>query len=237
MKPKKNPKKPVSKKVQSLLDSLRRRRGERDLAKRILIVCEDNKSAPAYFAAMKVHLGLSATSLRVVGSGGDTQPIQVVDRAIELKRSSARTSSGTVPFDEVWCAIDGDYGTKIANARSRANANGVRIAVTTKCFEHWIVLHFAEYEKPSPDCDHVVRQLRRDFIPNYEKGRCDFASILSQVHDAARRAKKGRAGGIARNELPENQNPCSELYLLVESIVRSQTNEVPEAPPTRKKNR
>ena len=37
---------PVSKKTLALLDQLQRKRGTRDLKKRILIVCEDGKSAP-----------------------------------------------------------------------------------------------------------------------------------------------------------------------------------------------
>ena len=48
----KKPKKPVSKKVLSLNEQLQRRRGVRYLAKRFLIVCEDEKSAPNYFEAL-----------------------------------------------------------------------------------------------------------------------------------------------------------------------------------------
>ena len=43
------PKKPLSKKVMALNEQLQRRRGVRDLAKRFLIVCEDDKSAPNYY--------------------------------------------------------------------------------------------------------------------------------------------------------------------------------------------
>ena len=42
------PEKPLSKATGALLAQLRRRRGERDLEKRFLIVCEDDKSAPNY---------------------------------------------------------------------------------------------------------------------------------------------------------------------------------------------
>ncbi len=45
----KKPEKPISKKVQALLADLQRRRGVRDLEKRFLIVCEDDKSAPNYY--------------------------------------------------------------------------------------------------------------------------------------------------------------------------------------------
>ena len=91
----------------------------RQLAKRFLIVCEDNKSAPNYFNALKEHFNLSATSVEVAGSGGHTQPVQVVRRAVDLKTSAEDPDSGTEPFEQVWCVIDGDYGNKIDNAKTR----------------------------------------------------------------------------------------------------------------------
>ena len=68
---------------------LQRRRGVRDLEKRFLIVCEDDKSAPNYFYALRKHFNLSAASIRIAGSGGNTQPIQVVEEAISLKTKAA----------------------------------------------------------------------------------------------------------------------------------------------------
>ena len=45
--------------------------------------------------------------------------------------------------------IDGDYGSKIHNARARANKNGVELAISTMCFEYWVLLHFEETGKPT----------------------------------------------------------------------------------------
>ena len=118
-----------------MLDRLKRLSGVRDLQKRFLIVCEDGKSAPNYFEALKKHLDLSATSIQVAGSAGHTQPIQVVARAVELMDQAADAESGTEPFDEVWCVIDGDYGSKINNARAKGESEGVGLAISTKCFE------------------------------------------------------------------------------------------------------
>ena len=59
----KKPKKPISKKTQSLLKDLQRKRGVRELAKRFLIVCEDDKSAPNYFQALKKHWNRSRDRL------------------------------------------------------------------------------------------------------------------------------------------------------------------------------
>jgi len=174
------------------------------LEKRFLIVCEDGKSSPNYFRALQKYLKLSATSIEVAGSNGRSQPIQVVSRALELKKEAAKPTSGTVPFDQVWCVIDGDYGAKIANARARAKANQVRLAVTTKCFEYWVLLHFEANDKSTPDCNGIVRSLKSKHLPEYEKGTCDFKDIVHRVVEACQRAENVRKPGITRDELPEN---------------------------------
>jgi len=213
-------KKPLSKETQLLLDQLKRRRGERELPKRFLIVCEDEKSAVNYFNALIKHFGISATSVKVADSGGNTQPIQVVEKAIELKSTVSDPNSSTVPFDHVWCVIDGDYGNKIHNARAKANSNEVKLAISTMCFEYWVLLHFEETGKPTIDCDRLVSILRRSHIKKYEKGKCDFKDIVKSVHNACKRAERLRKPGIDRGELPENQNPCSEVYKLIHEILK-----------------
>ena len=198
----KKPGRPVSKKVLALNEQLRRRRGERDLEKRYLIVCEDDRSARNYFEALKKYFNLSATSVQVVGSGGRSQPIQVVNEAITRKTNAAKPESGTEPFDEVWCAIDGDFGDKISNARAKATANGVKLAISTMCFEYWVLLHFVENDTAAPNCDAVVSQLKRRSLPEYDKGKCDFREVVPLVRDACQRSEKLRKPGIDRGELP-----------------------------------
>lgn len=210
-------KKPLSKATKALLESLQRKSGIRDLAKRFLIVCEDDKSAPHYFEALKKHLKLSATSVKVSGSGGHTQPEQVVDTAISL-RDMANASESTVPFEEVWCVIDGDYGKKILSARTKATASNIKLAVSTMCFEYWILLHFEQNDKSTLDCDGLVSGLREKHIPDYDKGSCDFSEIVCNFQDASDRAEELRKTRRSLGELPEDQNPCSEVYLLVKAI-------------------
>lgn len=212
-------KKPVSGKVQSLLDSLKRRSGVRELNQRFLIVCEDDKSAPRYFEALKRWHKLDAAKVEVVGSSGWTQPVQVVDRAIKLKhRSLNEDESGTEPFNEVWCCIDGDYDSKICNARSKAKTQGIQLAVTNKCFEFWILLHFEESARIANDCDEHYRDVKRH-VPSYSKGGFDFSTIVPHARTASKRAKKSRR----TDELPESQNPCSDLYLLIDQLLPEST--------------
>jgi hypothetical protein len=210
-------KKPTSPKVIALQEQLRRRSGVRPLQERFLIVCEDGKSAPNYFKALKICENLSATSIEVFGSDGNTQPIQVVKAAIERKRAADSKDSGTVPFDQVWCVIDGDYGTKINNARHSAKAHQIKLAVSTPCFEYWVLLHFQDYDSAAEDCDSIIRVLKRKQLPKYQRGDCDFSKIAPQARTASERAERLRR----KSEFPdpENQNPCSEIYLLIKAIL------------------
>ncbi len=229
---KRNPgKKPISKATTSIIEQQKRKQGVRDLKKRFLIVCEDAKSAPNYFLALRRHFKLSATSVRVVGSDGNSQPIQVVNRAIQIKNQVEKANkpkkqqdaeSYIIKYDEVWCVIDGDYGNKITNARASAKANQVQLAVSTMCFEYWILLHFEENDTSTSNCDAIVSSLKaKKYIPKYAKGTCDFHDVVPHVHAACKRAKKLRRPA----ENPEEQNPCSEVYKLINAILPSAPSE------------
>ncbi|MHB1560820.1 MAG: RloB family protein [Isosphaeraceae bacterium] len=215
------PKKPISNATQALLASLQRRKGVKELEKRFLIVCEDTKSAIAYFKALKKHLKLTATSVIVAHSDNRTQPIQVVEEAFARKKEAASRRSGTEPFDHVWCVIDGDYGDKIPPARAKAKARRIELAISTMCFEYWVLLHFEKCDQSTINCDGVVDNLRSRHLPNYEKGNCDFRQIVKAVEIACKRAETLRKPGIERGELPEAQNPCSELYRLINLILET----------------
>lgn len=214
-------KKPISKKTASLLDQLARSQGRRDLNKRFLVVCEDVVSAPAYFKALKGFKKWTATFVKEVGSDGHTQPRQVVERAIELCERAKRPDAGTEPFGEIWCVLDGDYGSKIAEARSLASTHGIELAITTQCFEYWLLLHFVQSAKPVIKCSEHIAQLKESHVPDYDKGKCDYLQFVTNVDQACKWAEELRRPGIARGDLPENQNPCSEIYKLVQAIESS----------------
>lgn len=203
-----------STKYKALVDDIQRKRGVRDTKKRTLIVCEDNKSAPNYFYALKKHENLSATSVTIVGSGGNTQPIQVVNKAIHMRDQAARPDSETEEFESVWCVIDGDFETAIPNARARAIANGVHIAVSTACFEYWILLHFVDDAKPRSSSE-LVKELKTSHCKSYDKGKTNFSGIVEHARTASDRAKNHRQKSVR----PENQNPCSDLYMLIQELI------------------
>ncbi len=212
-----SPKKPLSKKVQNLIAELTRKSGTRDLPKRFLIVCEDGKSSVNYFNALRKHLGLSAASVMVAPSdNGRTQPIQVVDRAIQIQKQASREPDPSRHFAHAWCVIDGDFGhDKIQRARGRANANAIELAISTPCFEYWVVLHFEEFSRTNLNCDGMEQRVKKR-LPSYEKGKTDFRKVVPMYGDACRRAKQQRQHQA--NVLPERQDPCSESNRLIDAL-------------------
>jgi len=194
----------------------RDRKSTREISKRILIVCEDQKSSPNYFRALVKEYRLSAAQVEVV-SADRSSPLSVVTEA-KARQDSARQSEGTLEFDEVWCVIDGDYGKQIPPARTIAANAQINLAVSTQCFEFWLLLHFADKAAGHPSCEGHIRDLKK-FVNDYQKGSFNFSEIVKNVGVAAKRAKMKRdAGKASGNTLPEDDNPCSDVYSLIESL-------------------
>jgi hypothetical protein len=165
------------------------------------------------------HFQLTAASIEVAHSSKRTQPAQVVRRAIELKENAAAANRDTLPFEHVWCVIDGDHGpAKIQTARQKATSSDIELAISTMCFEYWVLLHFEQSAAPAFHCDGVIKSLSKH-LPNYHKGNCQFHEIVKEVRVAAARAKKLREQQIRSCPRPELHNPCSEIYKLIDAIL------------------
>jgi len=208
----------TSPKYAHIVESLQRKRGIRDANERILVVCEDGASAVTYFNLLRIHLRLTATSVAVEGPNGGTQPEAIVKKAKKLMREAAK-SEGTDAFDQIWCVVDGDYGNRVATARANARAAGVKLAVTTPCFEYWVLLHLEDFRTSQVSCDDVTAQLK-GHLSGYDKSEKTCAKLFPKIVEnysiAARRAREGRKQRPSDD--PETHNPCSDVYLLVEQF-------------------
>jgi hypothetical protein len=115
--------------------------------------------------------------------------------------------------------IDGDFGPKVKEARAVAGqSDGIKLAVSTMCFEYWILLHGKEIGMPTASCDETFKILKKEYLPNYSKGDFSFDELVRSYREASQQAKKLRMTGIRRRSLAEDQNPCSEVYLLIEEV-------------------
>src|SRR5713101_7428465 len=110
--------------------------GTRDL-RRVLILCEDEKSARLYFEGFQ--LDKRRVEVITVGTGRNTDSL--VEEAIRRKQ---KAESACQPLNEIWCVFDrNSFPTANFNrAFELAKKHGIRVAWANEAFELWYLLHF-----------------------------------------------------------------------------------------------
>ncbi|MGB0386257.1 MAG: RloB family protein [Ardenticatenaceae bacterium] len=197
-----------------------RQLGHSPSRKNILIVCEGKKTEPIYFKALCEELNLK--SVTIEGSGACYQA--VVEHALESrkrrKREAKKKSSnnwGKEEFDEVWCVFDFERAEdkqSLYRAVSKAQAHGLKLAISAPCFEFWYLLHFKYTTQPFQNASEVIKLLKK-IIPDYEKNTSVFEQLSGYTDKAITTAKK-----LRKNQSQEGKysNPSTEVDKLVEAL-------------------
>lgn len=156
------------------LPNLRRGQPIRERYDRILIVCEGKKTEPNYFNEIRQEARISTVHIHVSHSQLGTQPLQVVNSAVELFQEKKQA------FEKVFAVFDRDDHNTYTNAIARAKAldgqlkndEGKKVTfkaiVSVPCFELWLLLHYVDIQAYFHR-DVILRRLR-SYIANYEKG-------------------------------------------------------------------
>lgn len=203
-----------------------RKENIKEIKKRILIVCEGEKTEPHYFEGFRVP------TLELAVEGGRNQADKVVEAAICCKKKAESIKS---PFDEVWCVFDKDdveWG-KISRAYDLAKNNNIRIAYSNEAFELWYVLHFVYLDaqiKRHDYCDklsgYITQYLKGNSIIGseikykYQKNSKDMYALLrAKRNDAIRNAEKliEFHGGFSIQ-----CKPVTTVHELVKELIKNQ---------------
>ena len=114
----------------------------------------------------------------------------------EAKRMIGIAKSEKNPYDFVWVMFDKDGHAKIPEAfeLARTSPTEINIAFTIPCFEYFVLLHFDKTTKPFTKCDDVIHQIKKNWLPNYEKATNIFDILLPKKND-----------GLAHSEWVVNQ--------------------------------
>lgn len=197
----------------------RRRKPVREPYDVVLIVCEGQKTEPAYFKGVGATYGLSSANVKVVPSNYGNDPVSVVKYAEEEYRKAK-------DYDRVYCVFDRDGHANFDQAidRIRGSSLGQQgkmiAAFSIPCFEVWVLLHFEYVAAPfraaggHSACDRVISEVRR-YIADYSK---DFSGIYAQLeprlgdaitHGARLETENGRTG---------SDNPSTQLHELVKYL-------------------
>ena len=119
-----------------------RRIANRSENKKILIVCEGQKTEPLYFTALKYDYRLHATEIRII-SAKRSDPMSLIDTAKQNYSDSIEEGD---PYDSVFCVFDKDEHAHYNDAVktiAKLEPKSVYYAITSvPCFEFWLLLHY-----------------------------------------------------------------------------------------------
>ena len=199
-----------------------RRPATRESLPRVRILCEAAKTEPGYFSALARDFDLPNVSIRSP-KRGQWGPAGITTT---VRQESEQDSD----LDEIWCVLDHDErDTEIEDFRSwlgqlssrEAGAAEVRAAISTPCFEYWLLLHFTFTDKPfqgtpgGPSaCQQVIRALET-YIEGYRKaGGGTYGRCREQLPTAIQNAKRSRRSG---------RSSSTDVWKLVERLQELRT--------------
>ena len=147
--------------------------------KRGLILCE-GETEENYFQGLitqdKYRRKFSSIDVRIF-KPKDNSPLGLVKYA-KFKIKEAKQDRNA--YDFVWVIFDKDGHQKIPEAFeiARKSTPEIKIAFSLPCFEYFVLLHFEKTTKPFIKCDSVISQIKKKWLPDYEKATNIFEILL-----------------------------------------------------------
>lgn len=185
----------------------------------MLIVCEGEKTEPAYFKGWIQRLRLTAG---VVVDGAGRNTLSLVDYALTVGRRRG--------IPEVWCVFDKDsFSPQQFNAAVQACAAQTNRRLCTdgskqflhcaiwsnECFELWYVLHFQLLTAALSRTSYLPILTQHLGIP-YQKNDPDLLDrLIDRTPLAVRNAEHLRARGVGT---PASRSPETQVDILVQRL-------------------
>ncbi|EXJ09649.1 RloB family protein [Nitrincola nitratireducens] len=197
--------------------SLQRRVASREAYKKILVVCEGEKTEPNYFEEVREYYSLNTVNVEVRGDCG-SDPMSIFNFAKQRFREEKDAGD---PFDKVFCVFDKDGHAKYADtlrAIASYTPKDTYFAINSvPCFEYWLLLHFTYSTRPyttlpgNSSGNQVLTELKK-YIHDYEKGRGGiFSDLICQLGQAINYAERG----LRESERNATDNPSTRVHELV----------------------
>lgn len=190
---------------------VRTSRKKRQLRK-ILIVCEGEKTEPEYFKAFPAKPEVF-DSLDIIGLGYNT--LSLVEKAVELKNKAEDNQN---PYVEVWAVFDKDDfpWQNFCDALEIAKQNNIFCAYSIESFELWYLLHF-NYTDSRISRDDYCEKLTKILKKGYKKNDPQMYSILKSKQNTA---IKNASTLYTRNIINpvQTQNPITLVFKLVQRL-------------------
>lgn len=174
---------------------------------RFLIVCEGERTEPAYFDGFR----MPSVTIEIVGLGKD--PLTLVEQAIARRRDKAK-------FDQVWCVFDRDDVPveRFNQALDLAQRQRIKVAYSNQAFELWYLLHF-HYRDVAQTRHDYIDGLSRELGRVYRKNDPTlYQELLSRQNMAISHAERLLAQYNPTN--PATDDPSTTVHELVQELNR-----------------
>ena len=193
-------------------DKLLSRREKVRKPRRILIVCEGEKTEPNYFRKFQANPEVH-DSIDVRGTGYNT--VSLINEAIRIKNEAIQKKE---PYIEVWCVFDKDDFPieSFENAKKLAAKNQIKCAYSIESFELWYLLHFDLCEAALSRKQYIDK-LSVLLKKPYKKNDDGMYSILRKKQSRA--IQNARKLFFRQCSSPlKDQNPVTTVFELVEKL-------------------
>lgn len=194
---------------------LRRGAPKRQPRKRLLVLCEGEVTEPKYLNAFKHEHRSQLVEVEVIGEGVD--PKSIVEHAIKRKKGAEKEAKRRhdpyLKFDEIWCVFDVDDHPTLLQAKQQARDNGLNLAISSPCFELWILLHFRDHRTEQERG--VIQALVREHLHDFDK-EVPYDEVQPHYGEAVRRATDLMVWQVQQGR-PDG-NPSTAVHKLTERI-------------------
>jgi hypothetical protein len=193
-----------------------------EISKRILILCEDEKSSKLYFQSFKkdekLKRDLSSVGIEVLHPK-DHSPVGLVTMAKDKKKKAKRDRN---PYDEIWIVLDKDHHANMDKALNIAKDNKIIVALSIICFEYWVLLHFEKTTKPFVKCDDIINYIKKKHFKHYEKSTNCYIALKDKVKLAIENGEwvqKQNINDLERGKKITDLSAYTNVHLLVMKLI------------------
>ncbi len=197
----------------------------------VVVVCDDARTALAYFLELKRAVKSAVTLLVERNPSDGCTPAEVV-AAAAARRKSLRREGASDRGDKtsVWALIDLEADeqrrTQAHKAKADGQRQGISVALSDPCYELWTLLHLEDTGTAFADCRAVLARIEQQWKAKFaaqfgKKAQADYSRIVGGRMIAAARARRHHKNG---------DQSWTEVYLLVEEIERYCGDAAREAP-------
>lgn len=193
-----------------------------NIGKRLLIVCEDEKSSKLYFESFKrdekLKRLLSSVDIEVVHPK-DHSPVGLVNEA-KIKKKKAKRDRN--PYNEIWIVLDKDGHANLDKALITARDNKMKVALSIICFEYWILLHFEKRKKHFEKCDDIISFIKNNYFSEYDKSINSYTALKDKINTAIENGKwiiNQNRNDIERGVHIYQLSAYTDVHILVERLL------------------